>query len=117
MNVTPPSAARSRTDLDAGSSICRPNVMVPRQRRETLRPVRPRRLCCMATPRTTSLSRRRPPPRRMEPVVEMGVADEEIETDSRTARGEDAVCSRDDLDAVEDVAVDGRPDHITVLDA
>src|SRR4029453_11889173 len=39
----PPAAARSRMARDVASSHCSPNVMVPRQRRETERPVRPRR--------------------------------------------------------------------------
>src|SRR6266851_5271682 len=49
MKVTPPSAARSRTDVAAASSICRPKVIVPRQSRETFRPVRPSRVCWMST--------------------------------------------------------------------
>src|SRR5262245_27395868 len=39
----PPGAARSRMAAEVGSSHCSPKVMVPRQRRETDRPVRPRR--------------------------------------------------------------------------
>src|SRR6188768_4174084 len=46
MNVTPPSAAASRIARLVGSSHCRPNVMVPRQMRETTRPVCPRFTCC-----------------------------------------------------------------------
>ncbi len=41
--VIPPAAARSRMATEAGSSHCRPKVMVPRQRQETERPVRPSR--------------------------------------------------------------------------
>ena len=44
-NVTPPSAARSMIEIEVFSSHCKPNVMVPRQSRETCRPVRPRRTC------------------------------------------------------------------------
>ena len=44
----PPSAARSRIATDVGSSHWSPNVIVPRQMRETWRPVRPRRTCCIA---------------------------------------------------------------------
>ena len=46
-NVTPLSAAWSRIAREPSSSTCRPNVIVPRQMRETWRPVRPRRTCCM----------------------------------------------------------------------
>src|SRR6185295_2052123 len=41
--VMPPAAARSMMAADAGSSHCNPNVMVPRHRRDTGSPVRPRR--------------------------------------------------------------------------
>src|SRR5258708_30755946 len=122
MKVTPPSAARSRTDLDAGSSICSPKVIVPRQRRETFRPVRPRRVCCMATPpglvhsAVVGLHLEG-----FEPMVDVGVADEEIETDSGTARGEDLVGGGDDLDAVDEplehVAGHGPLGAIAILDA
>src|SRR5229473_7135573 len=122
MKVMPPSAARSSTDLAAASSICRPKVMVPKQSRETFRPVRPSRICSMATPSglvhlvVVGLHLKR-----SEPVVDVGVTDEEIEPYSRTARGEGVVCGRDDLDAAdetfEDVAANGRLDHIAILDA
>src|SRR5690242_807995 len=46
----PFAAAWSRMATLAGSSTCRPKVMVPRQMRETCSPVRPRRTCCTAGP-------------------------------------------------------------------
>jgi hypothetical protein len=46
--VMPALAARSRMATDAGSSHCSPKVIVPRQRRETWRPVRPSRTWRMA---------------------------------------------------------------------
>src|ERR1700730_12528103 len=122
MKVTPPSAARSRTAMAARSSICRPKVIVPRQRRETLRPVRPRRVCWMSTPQDyrarsavvgVDLEVR-------ESMVDVCIPDEEIEPDSRASGLEHVVFGGDDFHAVdeslEDVAVDGRLDHITVFD-
>src|SRR6476659_9024677 len=47
-NVMPFSAAWSRMAKLEGSSTWRPNVMVPRQMRDTWSPVRPRRTCCTA---------------------------------------------------------------------
>src|SRR5262245_353330 len=43
----PPAAAVSRMALLCAVSHCRPKVMVPRQRLETRRPVRPSFTCCM----------------------------------------------------------------------
>src|ERR671911_581476 len=54
MNETPPAAARSRMATDCASSHCTPNVMVPRHRRATFRPVRPRRATCMWLSYTSS---------------------------------------------------------------
>jgi hypothetical protein len=41
MNVTPASSARSMISIERASSTCRPKVIVPRQKAETFRPVRP----------------------------------------------------------------------------
>src|SRR5882672_10747356 len=46
----PFSAAWWRMAKLLASSTCRPNVMVPRQMRETWSPVRPSRTCCTACP-------------------------------------------------------------------
>src|SRR5437868_2711985 len=48
MKVTPPSAARSRTEPAATSSIWRPKVIVPRHSLETFSPVRSSLMCWMA---------------------------------------------------------------------
>src|SRR3990170_6049349 len=40
-------AAASRMAKEVFSSHCRPKVMVPRHRRETCRPVGPKRTCCI----------------------------------------------------------------------
>src|ERR1700681_482350 len=40
MKFTPASVALSKTRKDSASSVCLPNVPVPKQRRETVRPVR-----------------------------------------------------------------------------
>src|SRR5258708_34056449 len=59
MKFTPASVALSKTRKDSASSVCLPNVPVPRQRRETVRPVRPNFMNCMRTPsRETSWSQR-----------------------------------------------------------
>src|ERR1700674_2724849 len=54
-------------------------------------------------------------------MVDIGVADEEIETDSRTSRVEDVICGPNDLHAVDeslqDVAPNRRLDHVAVLDS
>src|SRR5690606_8133157 len=47
--VTPPSAARSRMAREVSSSARDPNHAVPRQSRETFRPVCPRRTCSIAS--------------------------------------------------------------------
>src|SRR6267378_7759846 len=47
----PPAAARSRMASDVGSSHWNPKVIVPRQRRDTERPVRPRRVWRIMSPR------------------------------------------------------------------
>src|SRR6266852_180911 len=52
-------------------------------------------------------------------MVDVGVADEEIESYSRTARGEDVVDGRDHLDTVDEplehVALNSRLHHVPVL--
>src|SRR5229473_6336694 len=52
-------------------------------------------------------------------MVDVGVADEEIESYSRTARGEDVVGGRDHLDTVDEplehVALNSRLHHVPVL--
>src|SRR4029453_17352962 len=49
----PPANARSRMAVDVFSSHCKPNVIVPRQSLETVRPVRPRRMWRMGLRGTT----------------------------------------------------------------
>src|ERR1051326_2967039 len=51
MNVIPASNALSRMACEVFSSHCPPNVIVPRQRRETKRPVAPKRTLLIATSR------------------------------------------------------------------
>ena len=53
MKVMPPASARSRILCDVSSSHCSPKVIVPRQRRETVRPVRPSLTWRMGLRRTT----------------------------------------------------------------
>src|SRR5438445_9261708 len=116
MKVTPPSAARSRTDPAAASSICRPKVMVPRQSLETFRPVRPSLACSMAAPSVGGVDLKV-----CETVVDVGVPDEKVESDSGAAGVEHVVGGRDHLDAVdepfEEVAVNRCLYHVAVLDA
>src|SRR5438445_5816013 len=56
-----------------------------------------------------------------EPMVDVGVTNEEVEAHAGTSGVEDVVGRRDDLNAVdeplEDIAADGRLDHVPVLDA
>jgi hypothetical protein len=40
-----------RMECDVASSVCSPNVIVPRQKRETVRPVEPSLVYCIAIPR------------------------------------------------------------------
>src|SRR5260370_27286894 len=47
MKFTPASVALSKTRKDSASSVCLPNVPVPKQRRETVRPVRLNFVNCM----------------------------------------------------------------------